>query len=100
MSEMVDLEEYLKLRERPSGPPAMYQNWRDLTFLHFSIDANELKPLLPEGLTVDTFPDEAGRERAWIGLVPFWMKDIRLRGLPAVPGLSAFPESNVRTYVH
>lgn len=73
---MVDLEEYLKLRERPAGPPAMYQNWRDLSFLHFSIDAHELKPLLPEDLSVDTFPDEAGRERAWIGLVPFWMRDI------------------------
>lgn len=97
---MVDLEEYLKLRERPSGPPAMYQNWRDLSFLHFSIDPHELKALLPEELGVDTFPDEAGRERAWVGLVPFWMKDIRLRSLPAVPGLTTFPETNVRTYVH
>jgi uncharacterized protein YqjF (DUF2071 family) len=78
----------------------MYQKWRDLSFLHFSIDPHEIQALLPEGLTIDTFPDEAGRESAWVGLVPFWMTGIRLRGLPAVPGLSTFPETNVRTYVH
>jgi uncharacterized protein len=78
----------------------MYQKWRDLSFLHFAIDPYEVQKLLPKGLTVDTYPDEAGRERAWIGLVPFWMTGIRLRGLPPFPGLNTFPETNVRTYVH
>jgi uncharacterized protein YqjF (DUF2071 family) len=36
---------------------------------------------------------------AWIGVVPFWMSGVTLRGLPSVPGLSSFPELNVRTYV-
>lgn len=35
----------------------------------------------------------------WIGVVPFLMKGVTRRPLPAVPGLSAFPELNLRTYV-
>ena len=37
--------------------------------------------------------------QAWLGVVPFRMSGVRLRGTPAVPWLSAFPELNVRTYV-
>lgn len=78
----------------------MFQRWRDILFLHFSLPPAEVQALLPSGLTVDTYPNKEGEERAWIGLVPFRMEGIRPRGLPAVPGLSAFPETNVRTYVH
>jgi uncharacterized protein YqjF (DUF2071 family) len=92
---MVDLAEYLELRKRPSGPAAMCQSWRDLTFLHFSADPEEIQKTLPPGVSVDTF-----NGRAWIGLVPFWMTGIRHPKLPAIPGLSSFPETNVRTYVH
>ena len=35
-----------------------------------------------------------------MGLVPFTMTGVRPVGLPAVPGLSNFHETNVRTYVH
>jgi len=51
--------------------------------------------LLPPGLTLDTFDG-----RAWVGLVPFTMRGVRPRGLPAVGFLSDFHETNVRTYVH
>jgi len=37
--------------------------------------------------------------KAWLGIVPFWMSGVRLRGMPPVPGLSRFAELNVRTYV-
>lgn len=97
---MVEIGEYLAMTERPSGPPAMYQRWRSLVFLHFACPPEEIQALLPPGLTVDTFPDETGEEKAWVGLVPFRMEGIRPRGLPTVPKLSAFPETNVRTYVH
>lgn len=97
---MVGFDEYLKLRLRPPGRPVMYQSWRDLSFLHFSIDPELLRPTLPDGLDIDTFPDAQGRERAWVGLVPFWMTNIRFRGLPAIPGTRTFPETNLRTYVH
>lgn len=72
----------------------MLQTWRDLLFVHYPISLNVLRQLVPEGLQIDTF-DGTG----WIGIVPFQMTDIRLRGLPSVPGTSQFPELNVRTYV-
>ncbi len=37
--------------------------------------------------------------RAWIGIVPFRMSGIRHRRMPSIPGIRAFPELNVRTYV-
>jgi len=78
----------------------MYQRWRDLLFLHFSVAPSIVQELVPKGLTIDTFPDSEGNEHAWLGLVPFRMEGIRPRGLPALPWLSAFEETNVRTYVH
>lgn len=85
----------LALKKRPGDPLAMHQKWRDLTFLHFSADPNDVQKLLPEGLTVDTFDG-----RAWIGLVPFWMTGIRFPRMQPMPGTHTFPETNVRTYVH
>lgn len=92
--------EYESLRQRPEGKPLMLQSWRDLLFLHFPVPIDEVSRLLPSGLQADTFPDSSGREMAWIGLVPFWMKGIRAQGWPALPWLSGFCETNVRTYVH
>lgn len=97
---MLDLAEYEALRLPPESPVVMYQRWRALTFLHFPCDPAEVQATLPPGLTVDTFPGPDGREAAWVGLVPFRMKGVRPRFLPPVPGLSAFPETNIRTYVH
>ncbi len=55
-----------------------------------------IEPLLPPGLTLDTFDG-----KAYVGLVPFTMHGIRpSRYLPPMPGVSAFHETNVRTYVH
>lgn len=97
---MIEIEEYLKLRRVPEMRHVMYQSWRDLSFLHFAIDPSEVRPLIPDALDLDTFPDPSGEPKAWIGLVPFWMTGIRTRGLPRVPGAHTFPETNVRTYVH
>ncbi len=52
-------------------------------------------PLIPKELELDLF-DGLG----YVGLVPFTMTGVRPVGLPAVPGLSSFHETNVRTYVH
>jgi uncharacterized protein YqjF (DUF2071 family) len=72
----------------------MAQSWHDLLFAHWAIPAETLRPTLPTALTLDTFED-----RAWLGIVPFRMSGVRLRWLPPLPGASAFPELNVRTYV-
>ncbi len=73
----------------------MYQRWQDLLFLHWSYPAHSIQATLPEGLFVDTFGGSA-----YLGVVPFFMRGIRPRFLPAVPGLSDFMELNLRTYVH
>ncbi len=78
-------------REIPVGA----QRWRHLLFLHWPIDLVALRPLVPEGLEIDTFEGQA-----YVGLIPFAMHDVRpLRWLPPVPTAAAFPEANVRTYV-
>ena len=97
---MLDLAQYEALRHRPNAPVVMYQKWRSLSFLHFPCDPAEVQATLPPGLTVDTYPGPDGCAQAWVGLIPFRMKGVRPRFLPPVPGLSAFPETNVRTYVH
>ena len=75
--------------------PVMYQQWRRLTFLHWRYPADVVQALLPSGLTVQTFDGTA-----WVGLVPFLMVGVRAPGVPALPWLFRFPETNVRTYVH
>jgi uncharacterized protein YqjF (DUF2071 family) len=78
----------------PAGPWVMAQSWHDLLFAHWPVDAAVLRPLLPPQLLVDTHEGQA-----WLAVVPFRMTGVLLRGMPAVPWLSAFPELNVRTYV-
>lgn len=82
-------------RSRPPGEPVMHQTWDNLLFLHWPIDAALLRPLIPEPLHIDTFEGQA-----WIGITPFALTNLHLPNLPAIPGLSAFHELNVRTYVH
>ena len=97
---MVALVEYEKLRERPLSRVVMTQRWRSLLFLHAPVPVDLVQALLPPGLQVDTFPDDTGVEMAWIALVPFRMEGVTPKGFPEIPGIHAFPETNVRTYVH
>lgn len=85
----------LAARNRPARAAVMYQRWRELLFLHWEFSAAQIQATLPDGLYVDTF---AGK--AYLGVVPFFMQDIRPRFLPSVPGLSNFQELNLRTYVY
>ena len=72
----------------------MYQRWEELLFLHWPVEPQVVAKVLPPGLGVDTY-----KGKAWLGVVPFSMRGVRPRFLPAVPGLSSFPELNLRTYV-
>ena len=78
----------------PTSPWVMKQEWHDLLFMHWPVAPDHLRPLIPAALALETFDGNA-----WLGIVPFHMTGIRLRGFPPLPGLSAFPELNVRTYV-
>lgn len=68
--------------------------WQKLLFMHWPLPPAALEPLLPPGAKLDIFAGVA-----WLGIVPFFMRDVHPRFLPSVPGLSDFLELNVRTYV-
>ena len=78
----------------PRGLWIMKQEWHDVLFAHWTVAVEALRPRIPQALEIDTFGGQA-----WLGVVPFRMTGVRLRGTPAIPGFSRFPELNVRTYV-
>lgn len=82
-------------RDRPRGHPVMHQNWGKLLFMHWPVPVRCLRARVPESLALDTFDGAA-----WVGVVPFTMWGVRPTLTPSLPGLSAFHELNVRTYVH
>jgi hypothetical protein len=78
----------------PSGPWIMEQTWHDLLFAHWPVAPEAMRPLVPPQLALDLFDG-----RSWIAVTPFHMSGVRARWLPHLPGLSSFPELNVRSYV-
>lgn len=80
--------------QRPGFAPVMYQRWQNLLFLHWTFDPVDVQRLLPPGLTLDTWEGNA-----WVGVVPFEMRNIRPWWSPVVPYISNFLELNLRTYV-
>ena len=99
------MEKYLKTRidqwddshrpwALPNLPWTMKQTWSDLLFAHYPIKFELLRKLVPEVLDLDSY-----NGMCWVGVVPFRMSGIRLRGLPPIPGTDQFPELNVRTYI-
>lgn len=78
----------------PDRPWLMGQTWRDLLFAHWSLKPASLEPLIPRPLALDLYDGQA-----WLGVTPFFLSGLRMRGTPPVPWLSRFPELNVRTYV-
>lgn len=89
------IDAQLALCARPCDRrPVMKQRWDKLLFLHWQVDADELAQGLPPGLSVDLH-----QGRAWLGVVPFFMRKIRPAGCPSLAWISNFLELNVRTYV-
>lgn len=78
----------------PRGPWVMGQRWSNLLFIHRPIDAGALRALVPPALGLDLHGGTA-----WVSVTPFYVSRLRARGLPPLPGVSEFPELNVRTYV-
>ncbi len=77
----------------PSRPWFMAQTWNELLFAHWAVPVEHLRPVVPAEIPIDTFDGSA-----WIGITPFDVTGFRLRGTPPTPGVSRFPECNVRTY--
>lgn len=76
----------------PGGSWLQAQTREDVLFAHWRAEPAALARLLPPGLPLDTYEGEA-----FVGLVPFRLANLRLRGLPALR--RSFPQLDVRTYV-
>ncbi|MGW7200710.1 YqjF family protein [Streptomyces chryseus] len=69
------------------------QSWLDLAFLHWPVEPADVATLLPKGIVPDTFDGVT-----YVGLVAFRMHRVGWLGLPGLPYLGSFPETNVRLY--
>jgi len=78
----------------PDRPWVWRQTWHHLLFAHWPVPVDVVAKLVPGWLTVQ----EHGGS-AWIGLVPFTMSGVTLRGVPSLPLVSHFHEMNLRVYV-
>jgi len=78
----------------PRGPWIQRQTWNNLLFAHWPVSPEYLRTFVPPELELDVRDGQC-----WIGVTPFYIDALRFRAMPSVPGLSAFPELNVRTYV-
>jgi hypothetical protein len=72
----------------------MRQEWHDLLFAHWALPAEIVRPLVPAQLPLDLWQGQA-----YVGVVPFLIRNLRPRCVPPLPVLSHFAEINVRTYV-
>lgn len=76
-----------------NGRTILSQFWRGLVFVHWRVDPEEIAPLLPRGIVPDVHDGSA-----WVGLIPFEMRDSAVLGTPPVPYFGTFTEVNVRMY--
>lgn len=92
MSHIIEpVVEYPPVADRRS---VLRQQWAELAYFHWAYEPEAVQQRLPAGVTVDTFGGSA-----WVGLIPFQMRDVQLGPTPPVPWLGKFIEINVRTYV-
>src|SRR3954451_13382987 len=78
----------------PKGPWVMRQEWHNLLFAHWALPAGVVRPAVPKELPLDLWEGEA-----YVGVVPFVIRNLRPRGVPSIPVISHLGEINVRTYV-
>lgn len=91
---MSDLEiDRIAPTRRPDARPAGSQRWESLLFCHWEVPTSQLRQLVPADLELDTWEG-----RAFVGIVPFKMRNIRPWWLPGAFSFN-FLETNVRTYV-
>jgi uncharacterized protein len=80
----------------PRSPWLLRQVWQNVLLAHWPVPVESMRVALPPPLRphLDTF-----NRTAWLGIIGFRATGTRMHGLPVIPGLSAFIELNVRTYV-
>ena len=83
-----------------ADPPALSrrrvlsQQWTELAYFHWPFEPAVVQATLPRDLRVDTFEGAA-----WVGIVPFVMRDVSVGPGPPIPYFGTFVEINLRTYV-
>jgi uncharacterized protein YqjF (DUF2071 family) len=78
----------------PDQPWKYFQQWDNTLFLHWKCSVSALRQYVPPSLEIDTVEGNA-----WVSLVVFSVKKLRMNGLPWLPYVSKFEEINLRTYV-
>jgi uncharacterized protein len=78
----------------PKSPWVVGQTWHDLLFAHWPVQEEELRAHVPESLELDLYDGTA-----YLGITPFEVTGLRVRGTLPLPRVSTFLELNVRTYV-
>jgi uncharacterized protein len=71
-----------------------FQQWHDTIFLHWEVPVYFLQEHIPKEIELDTF-----NNMAWVSLVAFEVRNMKLRKMPSLPYISNFQEINLRTYV-
>jgi uncharacterized protein len=72
----------------------MAQTLADQLFVHHRVSLEKLRRHVPAGLEID---EHSGS--GWLGVTPFVVTGLRLRGTLPLPRLSTFLQLNARTYV-
>ena len=88
-----DVEPVSPVAPRLTGPVMMSQSWRDLTFLHWAVDPEQVADRMPPGVRPDVLDGVT-----YVGLIPFRMVGAGVARGPAVPWFGSFLETNVRLY--
>ena len=87
-----------EVEHRPWPPPdaqwLLSQSWNDLLMMHFAVDPQALRQLVPPGLTLELYDGVA-----WLTVMAFSASHARPSGVPPLPGISFFSQINLRTYV-
>lgn len=78
----------------PEEPWVQAETRECLLLAHWRVERRELERMLPPELELDTYDGDA-----WLGVACLRVRNLRLRGLPPLPGVSALLEVEVRTYV-
>lgn len=76
------------------GPWVFFQEWKQLSYLHFPVSADEVRPLVPKDIEIDTYQGSA-----YVSIVLFVADKMHIRALPSIPGFSTWSQINVRTYI-
>ena len=66
--------------QMPERPHSVVQQWRHLSFLHWEVDPDRLRPYILEGLELDLY-----ESKAYVGTIPFVMTGVRPRLAVTVP---------------